>query len=148
MDLTTAIAELRKRNEVPPRPQRLPTTAEVAFAEQALRTEFPPDYRRFLLEASDVMFGIHEPSVVTPDAGYLSLERTAHEGWRRGVPRDWLPFCEDNADFYCLVGGMVRFWSHDGVTDESWADLASWIGDVWIDEGDRARAASRDIQRR
>ena len=37
----------------------------------------------------------------------------AWEIW--GVPRDWLPFCDDNSDFYCLDGDRVRFWSHDGV---------------------------------
>lgn len=49
-----------------------------------------------------------------------------------GVPRDWLPFCEDNADYFCLVGNKVRYWSHNGVTDEQWSNLGTWIEQVWI----------------
>ena len=45
----------------------------------------------------------------------------------------WLPICEDNGDYFCIVpGGQIRYWSPDGGTDESWPNLASWIKDVWI----------------
>lgn len=30
--------------------------------------------------------------------------------------------------------GRVSYWSHDGATDESWPDLATWIEEVWIGE--------------
>ena len=127
-----AIAELRLLNEPVPRPLRLPTEDEVSRAEQDLGIAFPPDYRRFLLEASDVVFSTKEPCRVTPGSGYRHLVTTAREAWEVGVPRDWLPFCEDNADYYCLYGNTVRYWSHNGTTDEQWPDLGTWIGEVWI----------------
>ena len=147
-DLTQAIDELRRRNEPVPRPARLPTDGEVAAAERALRLTFPPDYRRFLLDASDVVLGALEPSVVTPEAGHLDLVKMATDAWDvSGVPRDWLPFCGDNADFYCMDGSNVRFWSHDGATEESWPSLASWIIDVWIGEAE-SRPSPSDIPAR
>ena len=132
MDIGRAINELRRRNIPVPRPLCLPTAAEVDAAEGELGLTFPADYRRFLLEASDVVFGTKEPEVLTAPDGFPNLPQTAHEAWKMGVPRDWLPFCEDNGDYFCLDGNIVRYWSHDGDTDEHWHDLATWISEVWI----------------
>jgi hypothetical protein len=134
--LSHALAELRRLHQPPPSPARLPGTEEVDAAERRLGIPFPADYRRFLLEASDVEVGTIEPGMVTPDAGHRDLMESATAAWDTwGVPRNWLPFCEDNSDFYCLDGDMVRFWSHDGATEESWPDLATWIVEVWIRGG-------------
>lgn len=137
MNLLEVLAELRNLNEPVPKPLRLPTETEVHLAESNLGLKFPDDYRRYLLEASDVVFGTLEPAVVTPDAGYLSLVEMAESAWSEmELPRDLLPFCEDNGDYYCLAAdGSVKFWSHNGATDESWTDLATWIKERWIEEG-------------
>ena len=134
MNLPDVLAELRDLNESVPKPLRLPTEAEVAAAERMLGLKFPEDYRRYLLESSDVVFGALEPAIVTPDAEYLSLTDMAETAWDElDVPRNLLPFCEDNGDYYCLTEtGEVEFWSHDGATDDKWKDLATWIKEVWI----------------
>ena len=134
MNLSDVLAELRELNESVPKPLRLPTEAEVDAAESTLGLKFPEDYRRYLLESSDVVFGALEPAIVTPDAEYLSLTDMAETAWdEMDVPRNLLPFCEDNGDYYCLTEtGEVEFWSHDGATDDKWKDLATWIKEVWI----------------
>lgn len=134
MDLTAALNELRHRNQAVPRPLRLPTDQDVATAERELGVSFPAEYRRYLLEASDVVVGTLEPCVVVPGAGYLDLVQTTRRAWDAGVPDDLIPICEDNGDYYCLDHDRVRFWSHDGTTDEAWPNLASWIAEVWIGE--------------
>ena len=75
--------------------------------------------------------------MVTPDAGYLGLVEMAASAWEdMELPRRLLPFCADNGDYYCFApDGTVKFWSHNGTTDESWPDLASWIKQVWIEHG-------------
>jgi len=137
VNLPDVIAELRELNEPVPKPLRLPTADEVRAAEDQLAVKFPDDYRRYLLEASDVVYGSREPAVVIPDAGHLSLVEMAESAWdEMDVPRELLPFCEDNGDYYCLNNkGEVEYWSHDGATDEKWKDLATWIKEVWIEEG-------------
>jgi len=137
MNLSDVIAELRDLNEPVPKPFRLPTADEVKAAEAQLLVKFPDDYRRYLLEASDVVYGSLEPAIVIPDAAHLSLVDIAETAWdEMEVPRELLPFCEDNGDYYCLnQNGEVEYWSHDGATDEKWKDLATWIKEVWIDEG-------------
>jgi hypothetical protein len=137
VNIEVAIAELRRRAETVPIPLHLPSEAEVAAAERRLGVAFPPDYRRYLLEASDIVFNNMEPAVVVANAGHVDLDDTAAGAWELGVPRDLLPFCEDNGDYYCLSRtGRVRFWSHNGTTDESWPDLGAWITDVWIGESE------------
>jgi hypothetical protein len=50
-----------------------------------------------------------------------------------GLPRDCLPICEDNDDYYCILpDGRLKFGSKDGPTGESWPSLAEWIREVWI----------------
>jgi len=143
VDIETAIADLRKRNEPVPEPLRLPSAAEVDAAEQRVGLPLPTAYRRYLLEASDVVFGMFEPAIVIPDAGYLDLVKVAREAWGQGVNRDRIAFCEDNGDYYCLTpDGSVAFWSHDGATNERWPDLAAWIVEVWIGESEESDADS------
>jgi hypothetical protein len=136
MELPEIIVELRELNEPVPKPLRLPTEIEVNAAEAKLGVKFPEDYRRYLLQASDVVYGSHEPAIVTPDGGHLSLVEMAETAWdEMEVPRTLLPFCEDNGDYYCLnEAGEIEYWSHNGATDEKWKDLATWIKEVWIDE--------------
>lgn len=137
MNVAEVISELRRLNQPVPKPSRLPTDNEVRAAEEQLRVKFPDDYRRYLLEASDVIYGTLEPAVVTPDSGYRNLVVVAESAWEEmEVPRNLLPICEDNGDYYCLnERGEVQFWSHNGTTDEKWPDLATWIKAVWIDGG-------------
>lgn len=69
---------------------------------------FPDDYRYFLLDGSDVVSGTLEPAVITPDAGYLSLVEVAHSAWAAGVPRDLVPFCEDDGGLLLHREGWAR----------------------------------------
>lgn len=137
MKIAEVVAELRSLNEPVPIPPRLPTEAEVAAAEKRLNVRFHPDYRYYLLHGSDVTYGVLEPAMVTPNAGHLDLIQMVTDAWDVGVPRESLPFCESNGDYYCLQpDGRVVYWSHNGTTDESWPDLANWIQQVWMEDED------------
>ena len=83
MSLDAAIARLRERKETVPILPRLPTEAEVQEAERKLGVSFHPDYRDFLLKGSDIVFGMLEPAVVTPNAGHLDLVHVASRAWER-----------------------------------------------------------------
>lgn len=133
--LDQAIAELRRRNEPVPLPLRLPTPSEVAAMEATLGVRFPDDYRRFLLEASDVVLGTLEPATITNASDHTFLPSVVASARIYGVPDHLFPICEDNADFYCLApSGAIVFWSHNGATDERWPSLAHWLQRVWLEE--------------
>lgn len=134
MDLTDALNQLRSRNEPVPRPFRLPTANEADDAERRLGVRFHPDFRRYLLEGSAVVCGVVEPVTITCPESHTDLFKVAESAWEAyGVPRELLPICEDNADFYCMnSSGEVVFWSHNGWASEKWPSLADWIVQVWI----------------
>jgi hypothetical protein len=133
MDLEEAIRALRENNEDVPRPLRLPTPAEVNAMARTLGVTFHPDYERYLLEASDVVLGTLEPATIVSRVDHTYLPSVVEGARAMGVPGELLPICEDNGDYYCMqLDGRVVDWSHNGVTDESWPNLAAWISDVWL----------------
>jgi hypothetical protein len=148
MTLDEAIAELRRRNEPVPKPRRLPTNDEVDAAEAELGVTFHPDYRRFLLEASDINCNILEPATITAPVAHTDLFRITQRArgmWK--VPEDLVPICEDNADLYCLTrDGSVIFWSHDirAPSGAKWPNLADWIEQVWMFDPDVEQSAATD----
>lgn len=127
------IAQLRKLNEPVPKPMRLPAEAEIESVEKELGLLFHADYKKYLLEASDVVYGVLEPATIPTDSGHTYLVPLAKDAWKMGVPRELIPIAEDNGDYYCMdKAGHVLFWSHNGTTDEKWPNMASWIQEVWI----------------
>jgi len=75
-----------------------------------------------------------DPLLLTgnPDK-YHDLLRAVRDRREMGLPTDWLPLVEDNADYYAVrPDGKVAFWSHDGYTDEEWENIATWVREVWI----------------
>lgn len=136
-DLDAMISQLRGLNEPVPKPMRLPSEEEVRAIEASTSISFPPDFRRYLLEASDVVFDALEPVTVTLPDAHTHFPNVLASARQWGVPTDLIPICEDNADFYCIAqSGEVVFWSHNGPTDERWSSVASWIEEVWIGERD------------
>jgi len=137
MNLDQAIHELRCLNKPVPKPMRLPTPDEMDRAQQLLDVIFHADYRKYLLEASDIVYGTLEPCTVTSNGGHTDLITVARNAWSKvGVSKNLLPICEDNGDYYCMdTSGQIVFWSHDGATDEKLPDLATWINQVWIEKG-------------
>jgi hypothetical protein len=138
MTLDQAFAALREQDEPVPIPARLPTEEEIADAEEILDTKFHPDFRRYLLEVSNVHVGALEPVTLRPPEAHTDLLQVAESAWEEvDVPRNLIPICEDNGDYYCMnKKGQIVFWSSDGATDEKWPNLAAWIEEVWLGESD------------
>lgn len=135
MELHVVIAELRKLNRPVPIPIRLPDENDIEQIERELEVTFHSDYRTFLLEASDVVYGALEPATVTNPNSHTYLPKICTSAWAMGVSKELLPICEDNGNYYCMSSeGEIIYWAHDGWSDEKWKDLATWIQKVWIEE--------------
>ncbi len=139
MNINAAISELRKLNLAVSKPSRLPTLDEIIFAENELEFTFCSDYKKFLLEASDVVFGYIEPCTIVSENSHTNLIRVVKEAWDfMNVPKNLLPICEDNGNYYCLnEKNEVQYWSHDGFSNEKWNNLGSWIKEVWINDNQK-----------
>lgn len=136
-ELDAAIDAYRLLHEAVPIPTRLPTEEEVAAMEGQMALRFHPDLRRFLMRASDVNYGTRACVVLTKPDSHRFLPRVCENAWGAwGVPRDLVPVCADNANFYCVApDGQVVYWGHDdGEATETWPSLAAWIRQVLIEE--------------
>jgi hypothetical protein len=134
-DIEPAIEKLRRYNKPVPAPLSLPGEQDVAAMESQLGVFFQPDYRTYLLKASDVVFGAVEPATITAPESHTYLPKVIACARDYGVPDSLFPFREDNGDFFCLTStGEVEPWSHDCSSDETWSSLGSWIEQMWIEE--------------
>jgi hypothetical protein len=135
MTLNEVFQELRKANHPVPKPLRLPTLAEVEAAERDIGVPFHPDYRRFQLEVSDVVFGVLEPALVLPGLmPCLDLRKAVRAARQIGVPAEVLPFCENNGDYFFIdCHGGVGYWDHNGGGGTMlYKSLADWIAHEWL----------------
>jgi hypothetical protein len=138
--LELMLKTLRQRHTPPPCPLASPTPAEIAAVQRELGIAFHPDYRRFLQEASTLCVGTLEPLTLEPQDGDTDFRAVFHQARALpGFPAHLFPICEDNGDYYCMSAdgkaANVFYWSHNGTTDETWADLGTWIEAVWLGEG-------------
>ncbi|KGM27781.1 SMI1/KNR4 family protein [Photorhabdus luminescens] len=133
-DLDKIINELKllsggERNNID-----LPDDELLAQYERDIGFTFPNDYKKVLKEIGNVFYGsIGLLSVTKDKQNYGELSQSLEDARELGVPKDWLPICEDNGNYYCLLSdGQVRYWSHDGYSDEMWLDITDWLQQVWI----------------
>jgi hypothetical protein len=114
----------------------LPDDRLIKYYEQATGFKFSNDYKKLLKNTGNAFVGFLSLLVLNPkgEEHYGELQNAIREGREIGLPESWLPICEDNSDYYCLTpNGEIRFWSHDGDVDEKWADLATWVKEVWLE---------------
>ncbi len=104
------------------------TDAELDEAQRILGFEFPLEYIEFVKSGYDLGDAPIDALEILNPPSYANIFETlknAREYY--DLPVELLPICEDNSDYYCLnATGEVVFWSHNGVTDEKWANIAEW----------------------
>jgi len=134
-DLEKVLLELKSLREHTPIIHALPSDDMILQAEKGIGLSFSDDYKKFLKEASNVTYGRKQPLMVTGGKhSSRDLLEVIDEARQWEVPDDWIPICEDNGDYFCIApDGQIRFWDHNGATDEAWPDLATWIKEVWIE---------------
>lgn len=131
------IDELRERNEPVPVPLELPEEETLVEIEEQILIGIPLDMREFLLTVSDVVYGRLEPVTASDPQSHTYLPEVAAVAWSLGVPRELVPLCEDNGDYYCVdQEGTVVLWLADtGEVDdnETWDSVWHWARDVWLE---------------
>ncbi|GCE80714.1 SMI1/KNR4 family protein [Komagataeibacter oboediens] len=131
---------INKINQIDPpsgRKRTLPDDELIEKYEKMTGFLFSNDYKKILKTVSNAFVGTL--SLLTLESGkkdvYGELKTTCDEAHALGVPKAWLPICEDNGDYYCLTpNGTVRFWDQNGSSDETWPNLATWVQDVWLED--------------
>ncbi|HVG12644.1 MAG TPA: SMI1/KNR4 family protein [Flavisolibacter sp.] len=135
-----ALEKLRSLGQSAPSLVASPSEEDVRNAEEKLGVKFPPSFITYQLEYADLTYGSFEPYLRIEDGSHLDLVNSVSEARAYGLPQHLLPFVEDNGDYYCFDLATkapeykVRYWSHDGATDESWESFLDWVETCWIGE--------------
>lgn len=131
------IEQLRELNEPVPVPLELPDEELLVEIEEQILINLPFELREFLLKVSDVVYGRLEPVTVTDPQSHTYLPEVASVAWSLGVPRELVPICEDQGNYYCVEqDGTVLLWDGDeeDLTDDSWDSVWHWVREVWLEE--------------
>lgn len=114
-------------------PLELPDEDMLVEIEEQILVPLPFEFREFLLQVSDVVFGSIEPVTVTDPHSHTYLPEVAANAWAEGVPRELIPVCEHRGEYYGISedGEVVR-WADGEVTEDSWPSVWLWARDVWL----------------
>ncbi|MEZ8651990.1 MULTISPECIES: SMI1/KNR4 family protein [Vibrio] len=107
---------------------KIPTDVQISEAQDRLGFIFPSEYIAFIKSGYDIGEAPMEALEIVNPPSYADIFE-ALESARKfyDLPTELLPICEDNSDYYCInVNGEVIFWSHNGTTDEKWANVSAW----------------------
>lgn len=137
-DLQHVIEQINLANDPVERNLPSPSDALIHRYEKVTGFTFPEDHKIFLKAVSNAFIVYMSPFTLNESMkeDFGDLRVGINEAREIGVPESWLPICEDNGDYYCLLpDGKVRFWDHNGSSDEAWPDLATWAKEVWLGGG-------------
>jgi len=123
---------LRERNEPVPVPLELPDEDLLVEIEEQILISLPDDLRAFLLTVSDVVCGRHEPVTAADPHSHTFLPEMAAVAWSMGLPRKYLPICEQEGAYYCISqDGTILLWD-ESISDETWDSIWEWARDIWL----------------
>lgn len=131
------IEQLRELNEPVPVPLELPEEETLVEIQEQILIHLPFALREFLLQVSDVVYGRLEPVTASDPHSHTYLPEVAATAWSLGVPREFVPLCEDQGNYYVVEeDGTVLLWEADTTEineDESWESVWHWVRDVWLE---------------
>ncbi|MGK0440588.1 MAG: hypothetical protein ACJA0N_000383 [Pseudohongiellaceae bacterium] len=128
------IDEIRANNMPVPVPLELPTMDDIIDVEEEILLSLDNEFRQFLLTVSDVVLGSLEPVTVVDPNSHTYLPEVAALAWSLGLPREYIPLCEDRGNYYCTdEAGEVQFWENGELSKEQpWGNVWEWAEHVWL----------------
>ncbi len=114
-------------------PLDLPEEDDLVLVEEEILLPIPREMRHFLLTVSDLILGSLEPVTVADPGAHTHLPEVASVAWANGIPREQLPLCKIDDNYYCRAeDGIVSFWQDGKQSDENWEDVWEWCEMVWL----------------
>lgn len=132
-EVEDVIELLREKNIPVPVPMGLPDEDMLVAIEEQMLIAIPPDFKQFLLAASDVVYGNIEPATAVDPTSHTYLPEITAEAWNLGVPRHYIVVCEVMGMYYCIAPeGDVQLWQEGEFGEEEWPSIWHWAEDVWL----------------
>lgn len=127
------IDELREANLPVPIPLELPDEDDLVEVQEALFISLNEDFQEYMLAVSDVVFGSLEPVTASDPTSHTYLPEVAAIAWDAGLPRDLVPLCEHQGNYYAVSEeGEIQYWEGGVKTEQTWETIWYWVRDVWL----------------
>lgn len=127
------VDELRERNEDRFGSVELPDLDTLVEVEEQLLIGLPNDFKEYLLTLSDVVYGTIEPVTASDPQMHSYLPEVAAVAWDAGVPRETIPICEYQGNYFIVTQeGEVQYWVDGEIQEHEWESVWKWIEDVWL----------------
>ncbi len=118
-------------------PLELPDEDQLVEVEEELLMPIPREFRRYLLEYSDTIYGSLEPVTASDEHSHTYIVDATAECWESGMPRTHLCICKTEEGAWAIdQEGSIGWWAQDTdeVTEEpSYESWWHWVRDVWLD---------------
>lgn len=129
---------LRELNESVPMPLELPSEDDIVLVEEEILVQLDRQFRIYLLELSDIVYGSYEPVTIADPQSHTYLPEVAAVAWEGGMSRELIPFCQVGDDYYCVdMEGRMVFWKREGpggvLTEDFWENIWEWMREIWLD---------------
>ena len=127
------MAKLKSNTAEPAVSFRSPNEKDFQKVEKILNRALSKEGREFFQASGAILVPPYELAVAVEEAGYQFVCNIALSAWEEGAPKDSLPICLDNGNYFFLRDdGVVAYWDHNGFTQEFWASLEIWIEKVLL----------------
>ncbi|MBT5332185.1 MAG: SMI1/KNR4 family protein, partial [Porticoccaceae bacterium] len=115
-------------------PLELPSHEDLVEVEEILLIQLPREYKYFLQELGDVIYGSIEPCTASDPSLHSYLPDVASQAWDIGLPRHLIPICDKQGDFYAMdPDGEIQLWENGELADEIWDSIWHWAKEVWLE---------------
>ena len=127
------VERLREVNESVPVPLELPSFDDLVDAQEAMLIHIPDDFRDFLMQVSDVVYGSVESATIADASSHTYLPELTSRAWEQGLDRHLMPICESGTGYYVInEEGEISCWPSD--EDGQWPSIWHWARQVWLEE--------------
>lgn len=129
------LLQLKENSETVAVPLELPTEDQLVEVEEEILIPLPYELREFMLLTGDVIYGSLEPVTAADPQSHTYLPEVAANAWADGVPREFIPVCFSDGQYYVITQeGDVLLWSlEDDDAIEEWSSIWHWAKDVWLE---------------
>jgi SMI1-KNR4 cell-wall len=117
------------------------TDIQIENVESILNIKFPKTYILFVKEYLNIRLGSYEILTLNSDDNLYLIAQFEDAKKYFDLPEHLIPFLEDNGDYFCFDTTKindgeysVKYWSHNGTTDEKWDNFMDWVEKCWLGE--------------
>lgn len=126
---------LSERAEKQTFPLDKPTLDDLVEVNEAMLISVPPVFREYLLSSSHQLYGRLEPVTIADPGSHTYLPEVAAQAWALGMPREYIPLCQDSSNIYCVAqDDTVLIWNEalGDELEEVSTNVWEWVRDIWL----------------